>query len=75
MSQMCLCQRRHLNPSSVADGIAPGPADDLDRPEVGAFLTGRAERSPTLRFSDDQDRVGQKENILSLNTRIRETKS
>ena len=44
---------------SVADGTAPGPADDLVRPEVpDAFLAGRAECSPTLWFCDDQDRVG-----------------
>ena len=43
-----------------ADAIAPGPADDLVRPEVpDAFLAGRVECNPILWFSDDQDRDGQ----------------
>ena len=53
------CQVDHLT-LLVADGIAPGPADDLVRPEVlDTFVAGRAECSPTLRFSDNQDQVGQ----------------
>ena len=54
------CQVDHLTSPLVADGIAPGPADDLVRPEVlDTFVAGRAECSPTLWFSDDQDQVGQ----------------
>ena len=59
---------------SLAYGIGPGPTDDLVRPDVpGAFLAGRAECSPTLRFSDDQNRVGYRENTISINTSIHET--
>ena len=54
------CQVDHLTFPPVADAIAPGPADDLVRPEVpDAFLAGRVECNPTLWFSDDQDQVGQ----------------
>ena len=51
------CRVDHLTTPSAADGITPGPADDLVRPEVlDAFLVGRAECSPNLWFSDDQER-------------------
>ena len=40
------CQDDNPTFPSVADGTAPGPADDLVRPEVpDAFLAGRAECS------------------------------
>ena len=68
------CQVDNSTFPSVADGTAPGSADDLVRPEVpDAFLAGRTECIPTLWFCDDQDGVGLKKNTLSINTSFHET--